>query len=87
MGTLMPIWPASISVWNLRAALPDFVKMAAPLPQAFLLMKSMADCRSGLCTTTRTGPKISSLYTVWSLCTLVMMVGPMKLPLLYLGCL
>lgn len=61
MGTLIPICPASHSNWNLRAALPDLVKIAAPLPQALELMKSMADWRSGLLTTTRTGPKISSL--------------------------
>ena len=32
MGTLMPTMPTSISFWNFRAAAPDCVKMAVPLP-------------------------------------------------------
>lgn len=42
IGRLIPIWPASISVWYLRATLPLEVKMAVPLPQGLALVRSMA---------------------------------------------
>ena len=42
IGRLMPICPASISVWNLRATLPFWVKMAVPLPHGLALVRSIA---------------------------------------------
>ena len=35
-------WPTSISYWNLRAAAPEAVKMAHPLPYLEALVKAMA---------------------------------------------
>jgi len=37
MGTFTPTCPTSISCVNLRAADPEFVKMAVPLPYLLLL--------------------------------------------------
>ena len=42
IGRLIPICPHYISFWNFLAAEPDLVKIAHPLPQAFLLIKSIA---------------------------------------------
>ena len=37
--------PTSISYWNLRAAAPEPVKMAQPLPYLEVLVKAMASSR------------------------------------------
>lgn len=63
------------------------MKIATPFPHAFLLIKLIADCKSGWETIIKTGPKIYSLYTVILSVTPVIMVGPMKFPLEYFGCL
>ena len=38
-------WPTSISYWNLRAAAPEAVKMAHPLPYLEAFVKAMASSR------------------------------------------
>ena len=42
MGTLTPICPTSTSCVNLRAAEPELVKIAVPLPYLLLLINSIA---------------------------------------------
>ena len=59
IGTLMPTWPTSISYWNLRAAAPEEVKMAQPLPYMEALVKAMASLSVDTFTHSNTGPKIS----------------------------
>ena len=59
IGTLMPTWPTSMSSWNLRAAAPDCVKIAVPLPFGLALISSIASSMSSALATHSTGPKIS----------------------------
>ncbi|EDT42479.1 hypothetical protein BamMEX5DRAFT_1709 [Burkholderia ambifaria MEX-5] len=56
---LMPTWPTSISLWNLRAAAPLCVKMPTPLPIGFALTSAIASSSVSTSITTSTGPKIS----------------------------
>ncbi|MNF90283.1 hypothetical protein D3C84_728420 [compost metagenome] len=60
IGTLMPTWPTSISSWKWRAAAPERVNRAVPLPFGLALISAMASFRVSACKTQRTGPKISS---------------------------
>ncbi|MNP04704.1 hypothetical protein D3C76_966280 [compost metagenome] len=60
IGTLMPTWPTSISSLKCRAAAPERVNRAVPLPFGLALISSMAWSRVSACTTQSTGPKISS---------------------------
>ncbi len=39
---LMPTWPTSISLWNLRAAAPLWVNRPVPLPNGLALTRAMA---------------------------------------------
>ncbi|MCY1308114.1 hypothetical protein D9M70_580990 [compost metagenome] len=57
----MPTWPMSISSWKWRAAAPERVKMAVPLPLGLALISSIASSRVLAAITQSTGPKISSL--------------------------
>ncbi|MNE97547.1 hypothetical protein D3C80_1959160 [compost metagenome] len=57
---MMPTWPTSISSWKWRAAAPERVNRAVPLPLGLALMKAMASSRVAALTTQSTGPKISS---------------------------
>ena len=59
MGMLIPTCPTSISVWNLRAAVPLRVKIAVPFPYRFSFTSAMASSRESTCMQERTGPKIS----------------------------
>ena len=49
MGTFTPTMPTSISFWYLRAAGPDLVKMAVPLPWGLLFTKAMASSSDSVC--------------------------------------
>ena len=62
---MMPTWPTSISYWNLRAAAPDDVKMAQPLPYTEALVKAIASLRVATFTHSNTGPKISARGVEW----------------------
>lgn len=59
--TLIPTWPASISLRKRSAVGPERVKTAAPLPYSLALMVLMASSTVSTFRQTRTGPKISSL--------------------------
>src|SRR5215831_17955621 len=52
--------PDFISFSKRRAAPPEFVKIAVPLPYGFLLTSAIACSSVSTRRTTRTGPKISS---------------------------
>jgi hypothetical protein len=41
MGTLIPIYPASISVWNFLPWAPLLVKIEAPFPHWFLFINAI----------------------------------------------
>ncbi|MCY1448411.1 hypothetical protein D9M71_650740 [compost metagenome] len=60
IGTLMPTWPTSISSWKCRAAAPERVKRAVPLPLGLALIRAMASSMVAACMTQSTGPKTSS---------------------------
>lgn len=64
IGTLIPIWPTSTSTSNLRAVAPLCVKIAVPLPYLFALIIARASSNVSAGITTRTGPKISSLWEI-----------------------
>mmetsp|Transcript_3812 Transcript_3812/g.9018 ORF Transcript_3812/g.9018 Transcript_3812/m.9018 type:complete len:212 (-) Transcript_3812:1100-1735(-) len=80
IGTLMPTFPQSTSFWNFRAAAPDFVKRAAPLPYGLALVKAMASSSDSANKTLNTGANSSFSYAGFPLCTFVSKVGPKKLP-------
>ncbi|MNH36891.1 hypothetical protein D3C79_977310 [compost metagenome] len=80
IGMLMPTWPMSISLWNLRAAAPLWVNRPVPLPNGLALTRAMASSRVSTSRVTSTGPKISWVYTCMSVFTPENRVGPTKLP-------
>ncbi|MDT4847129.1 hypothetical protein FQZ97_811780 [compost metagenome] len=59
IGTLMPTWPTSMSSWKRRAAAPDCVKIAVPLPFGLLLISSMASSMVSASAMHSTGPNTS----------------------------
>jgi hypothetical protein len=61
---------------NSRAAAPEEVKIAAPLPKAERLAASIAASRSSIRITLRTGPKTSSRAIVIESITLSRTVAP-----------
>mmetsp|Transcript_54953 Transcript_54953/g.119735 ORF Transcript_54953/g.119735 Transcript_54953/m.119735 type:complete len:257 (+) Transcript_54953:213-983(+) len=81
MGTFTPTCPTSISCTYLRAAAPEEVKMAQPLPYLEELVNAIASSSVSSSRETSTGPKISSLYAGFSLVTPCSQEGPTKLPL------
>src|SRR5580698_9141904 len=72
----MPIMPTLTPRWNRRAASPELVKIAVPLPRGLELTSLNASSTSSTRTTESTGPKISSRYTSIVGVTLSMTVGP-----------
>ena len=56
----MPIMPTLTPRWNVRAASPEPVKIAVPLPYGLELISLMASSTVSMRTTDSTGPKISS---------------------------
>ena len=80
IGTLMPIMPTVTARWNVRAASPEDVKIAVPLPYGLALTRAIASARSATRITTSTGPKISSTYARMSVVTPSRTVGPTKNP-------
>ena len=80
IGTLTPTMPASTSLANLRAAPPDRVKIAAPLPCGLALGTAMASSRLAASRQTSAGAKTSSSYAGMPGLTFERIVGAMKLP-------